>query len=183
MSIFTASFVQLQQAFRRIHDDPLRPEIDHHDARRHRDHHLAALPLDDQVAALHRPFDGGDAADEAVARIPHLAADQIVPVERVLRQRLDIGSRHPQFRAGEPLRVVHRLDAFERDDRTPLLKPHFADTPGRGRLLRTDEQQLPRPEAPLREVGLEIDDHLPAVSVRPGHATDEEKFVSHSPTP
>ena len=62
----------------------------------------------------------------------HVAANEIVPVEGVLRQRLGPLRRDPQLGARQRLGIIHRIDALERDDRPPLLKPDFPNSTRRG---------------------------------------------------
>ena len=115
-----------------------------------RDQHLAVGAVDHERLRSSGPSTRVTRPSDALACVAHLAADQVVPVERALRQRRQRRRRRPQLRAGQRLGVVHRLDAFEPDDRPALMEPDLANPPRRRRSA-AHEQHLRRPRtAPRR---------------------------------
>ena len=135
-----------------------------------------ARAVNDENAAFHRPVDIHHPAERLVRRIANLAADEVVMVERARGQRGQRRRRHFQLGARQRLGVVHRLDALERDDRPALMKPDLANPPRRR--FGAHEQNRSGPESILGEVGVEVDDYLPAIAVRPGDTADEEEIAT-----
>jgi hypothetical protein len=139
--------------------------------------HLAAVPVDDQIAALCRSVDADHAAESRAVRVAHFASDQIAVTICPFGQRS--GRRCPdrELRAGERFGLVDRLDALEGDDRPSLVESDVANCSRRGTILRSDQQDFANGETLLGEIRLGIDDHLAAIAVRSRDASDQQQIV------
>lgn len=130
--------------------------------------------VNDKIAAIDRSLDRGHTSKHVAARAPDLAPDEIVPVKRARRQRLQFGLPQPQLGPGERLRVVHRADAGKSHDRTPLMKPDVLNLvlpwPAGG----ANEHSLPDPETFFHEVRFRIHDDVPPEAMRARHTADEQ---------
>jgi len=79
--------------------------------------------------------------------------------------------------SGQRLGIVHRLDAAQSHNRPLAMKPHAADRQRLDASLPLDEQLGARLKPLLREVGLEIQNHLASKPVRPGDAAHERHVI------
>src|SRR5262245_17013254 len=131
----------------------------------------------DQVTAIERALDGGHPSEHFTVFLPDLATDQIVPVERSGRQRLEFDFPQPQLGTREGFRFVHRGDSGKSHDRTPLMEPDLLDL----RLARVtgiaDEHPLPDSEPLLHEIRFRIHDDVAPDAMGTRHAANEQQPV------
>ena len=169
--------IHVEQPFGRIDRHASRRDV-HRDADplNERDHDV---PVDHQVAAVERPLDAGDASRGTVPLVSlHVAPDQVVTVERAIRQRFYHRLRQPDICAGQQLGIVHGVDPGKPHDRTPLVKPNLDDLVVAWSFGGANLQHLSGPETLLHEVRFGIDDDLPANAVRPRNSSDQQQALA-----
>ena len=105
-------------------------------------------------------------------------------VERTLGERREPADRHAQLQTGKRLRGVHVADASEPHHRAIALKPDRRKRQHVDGSTASDEQLCAGPKAQVGKIGLDVDDHLATIAVRPGNAPDDGHRVPiHHPNP